>query len=94
MADSDKGYRLLDLFIRFVSGARLGVKQMTREYGINRRTVQRDLEILRDAGRLELEHEELPDGTRSWFLKESARKIDERRRKGEDLGALAGLFFG
>jgi len=76
MADLDKGYRLLDLYIRFKGGSRLSVKQMTSDYGIKRRTVQRDLEMLQYAGRLELEYEEQPDGTRKWFLKESDRKVD------------------
>jgi predicted DNA-binding transcriptional regulator YafY len=75
VAEMDKGKRLLDLSRRFSEGAFLTMQQIIDQYGIDRRTVQRDLETLRDAGRLELTFDENSDGTRLWYLKESVRKI-------------------
>jgi predicted DNA-binding transcriptional regulator YafY len=77
MADSDKGTRLLDLYIRFSNGAHLTMSQMMKDYQIDRRTVQRDLEMMRTAGGLDLEFE-VRRGVRVWALKEKARQIDVR----------------
>jgi predicted DNA-binding transcriptional regulator YafY len=77
MADSDKGTRLLDLYIRFSNGAHLTIGQMMKDYKIDRRTVQRDLEMMRTAGGLDLEYE-VARGIRVWALKDRARQIDLR----------------
>ena len=76
VAETEKGTRLLDLYRRFTTGAHLTGRQMMDDYGVDRRTVQRDLEMLRDAGRLALEFDEDLDGTRTWFVAESHRKIE------------------
>lgn len=75
MAESDKGYRLLNLYRRFVGGSHLTIKQIMNEFGVDRRTVQRDMDTLREVGGLTLEFEVQPDGTRTFCLKESLRKI-------------------
>lgn len=76
MAEAEKAYRLIDLYRRFMNGDRLTMRRIIDDYGVNRRTVQRDLEALRDIGALDLVHEDLTNGTRTWSLKERHRKID------------------
>ncbi len=89
MAESDKGTRLLDLYIRFSSGAHLTMNQMIKDYEIDRRTVQRDLEMMRTAGSLELVYE-IKRGVRVWSLKESSRRIDLKVSMRE----ISALFLG
>ena len=46
MADKTKFKRLFDLHRRFMSHAQLTVPQMMEDYGINRRTANRDINDL------------------------------------------------
>ena len=54
MAETEKTARVLELYRRFSDGVHLCMERMMGDYGVNRRTVQRDLEIMRDIGGLEL----------------------------------------
>ncbi len=75
MSETDKGTRLLELYMRFTSGAHLTIKQIIKEYGTNRRTVQRDLEMLREVGKLNLAFDTDENFVKTWYLEEKYRKI-------------------
>lgn len=89
MADSTKVRRLFALAARFNDHARLTVAQMMEDYGVNRRTVNRDLNDLAELG-LELEAEELPDGHKVWSLAGRSRRIQVPY----NLTDLTALFLG
>jgi predicted DNA-binding transcriptional regulator YafY len=74
MPDLTKAKRLDELKSRFQEGARFTVGKMVREFGITRRTANRDLLDLQDLG-LDLGHEDLPDGQRQWFAGAGSRNV-------------------
>jgi proteasome accessory factor B len=89
MADKTKVRRLFDLYRRFESHARLTVAQIMDDYGVNRRTVNRDLNDLQEIG-LDLDSEELPSGRKVWSLAGRSRRI----RVPYNLTDLTALFMG
>jgi proteasome accessory factor B len=89
MADRTKVRRLFDLYGRFQNHARLTVAQLMRDYGVNRRTVNRDLNDLAEVG-LDLTAEELPDGRKVWSLAGRSRRIQVPY----NLTDLTALFMG
>jgi hypothetical protein len=58
--DLTKTKRLEELKSRFNAGARFTVSKMMREFGITRRTANRDLQELQELG-VALEFEDLPE---------------------------------
>jgi len=89
MADRTKVRRLFALASRFNAHARLTVSQMMEDYGVDRRTVNRDLNELAELG-LDLVAEELPDGRKVWELAGRARRIQVPY----NLTDLTALFMG
>jgi proteasome accessory factor B len=89
MADRTKVRRLFALASRFNAHARLTVSQMMEDYGVDRRTVNRDLNELRELG-LDLVAEDLPDGRKVWALASRARRIQVPY----NLTDLTALFMG
>lgn len=89
MADRTKVRRLFALASRFNAHARLTVSQMMEDYGVDRRTVNRDLNELRELG-LDLLSEELPDGRKVWALASRAQRIQVPY----NLTDLTALFMG
>jgi len=87
--DSKRAERMCDLMRRFNEGAQLTVERMTREYGVNRRTVNRDLNALMDLG-LRLEGERRGDGIKLWRVPAARRKLSVPF----NLTDLAALFMG
>jgi predicted DNA-binding transcriptional regulator YafY len=74
MADEKRAERLCALQRRFADGAHLAISQMANDYGVERRTVNRDLNALRDMG-LDLVEERLPDGRKAWSIRVPKRKM-------------------
>ncbi|MFO8071917.1 MAG: WYL domain-containing transcriptional regulator [Polyangia bacterium] len=74
MADEKRAERLCALQRRFAEGAQLTISQMANDYGVERRTVNRDLTALRDMG-LDLVAERLPDGRKVWSIRVPKRKM-------------------
>ncbi|MBN2343501.1 MAG: WYL domain-containing transcriptional regulator [Deltaproteobacteria bacterium] len=74
MADKTKYRRLFDLHKRFMFHGRITIKTMMDDYGINRRTANRDINDLISLG-VQLENEVLENGLKVWFLPASQRKI-------------------
>jgi len=67
MAEQTKFLRLFDLQRRFLQGAHLTVQKMMDDYGVNRRTVNRDLIDMKSLG-LKIEEENGFDGRKIWSL--------------------------
>ena len=74
MPDLTKAKRLDELKSRFNSGARFTVTKMMQQFGITRRTANRDLLDLQDLG-VALVNEELPSGEKQWLADIQSRKI-------------------
>lgn len=74
MAEKTKYKRLFDLHKRFMFHGRLTIKTMMDDYGINRRTANRDINDLIAMGVL-LESETLESGLKVWYLPASQRQI-------------------
>ncbi|MBN2529003.1 MAG: WYL domain-containing protein [Deltaproteobacteria bacterium] len=74
MADRTKYIRLFDLHRRFMFHGRLTIRTMMDDYGINRRTANRDINDLISMG-VQLENETLETGMKVWFLPTSKRRI-------------------
>jgi predicted DNA-binding transcriptional regulator YafY len=74
MPDLTKSKRLDELKSRFLEGARFTVGKMEKEFGITRRTANRDLLDLKDMG-LDLQCEDLTDGRRQWYVGHESRKV-------------------
>lgn len=74
MPELTKTKRLDELKSRFNAGARFTVSKMMREFGITRRTANRDLQDFQELG-VALEFEDLPDGHRQWFADIKSRKV-------------------
>jgi predicted DNA-binding transcriptional regulator YafY len=74
MTEMTKTKRLDELKSRFNAGARFTVSKMMREFGITRRTANRDLQDLQELG-VALEFEDLPDGHRQWYADIKSRKV-------------------
>ncbi len=74
MADITKSRRLNELKSRFQDGARFTVGKMVEEFGITRRTANRDLLDVIDMG-LDIVYEELDNGQRQWFASYESRKF-------------------
>ncbi len=89
MADSTKFIRLFALYERFMNHGQLTISQMMSDYGINRRTANRDLNDLQDVG-LALENRDLPGGQKVWMLPARRRKINVEY----NLTDLTALFMG
>jgi proteasome accessory factor B len=89
MADRTRVKRLFALAGRFNAHARLTVSQMMDDYGVDRRTVNRDLNELRELG-LDLTAEELSDGRKVWSLAGRSRRIQVPY----NLTDLTALFMG
>ncbi len=89
MADKIKFRRLFDLHRRFMDYAQLTVSQMMSDYGVKRRTVNRDLNDLEELG-VALVSRELPDGHKVWSILNRDRKI----KVGYNLTDLTALFMG
>jgi predicted DNA-binding transcriptional regulator YafY len=75
MADSTKFIRLFKRYERFQNHGQLTISQMMSDYGVNRRTANRDLNDLQDVG-LKLENRELSSGQKVWMLPARRRKIN------------------
>jgi len=89
MPDATKAQRQLDLKARFEEGASFTVEGMMSEYGITRRTANRDLLDLGAAG-LELAFDEIDNGVRLWHAAMRAQKY----RVTYSLTELMALFLG
>ena len=74
MPDEKRAERMCALMRRFNEGAQLTVDRMMDDYGINRRTVNRDLIALKDLG-LHLKAEQGADGRKIWRVPRSKRKL-------------------
>jgi predicted DNA-binding transcriptional regulator YafY len=92
MAETEKAIRLLKLYLRFVDdGARLTIAKMQADYGVNRRTVTRDLEDLQNLLKLDLQYETLSDNTtRLYFIKPDQRRVHVRYKLKDLLALLLG----
>lgn len=88
MADSTKFKRLFDLYERFNNHGQLTVSQMMSDYGVERRTVNRDLLDLQEIG-LKLEAREA-GGQKVWMVPPRARKVTVDY----NLTDLTALFMG
>ena len=89
MADRTKYLRLFDLHRRFMTHARLTIPGMMADYGINRRTANRDINDLVSL-EVRLVHETMENGLKVWFLPTSDRKISIAF----NLTDLTALFMG
>jgi predicted DNA-binding transcriptional regulator YafY len=65
---------MCDLMRRFNEGAQLTIDRIMADYGVNRRTVNRDLVALKDLG-LSLKPEQGADGRKLWRIPRSKRKL-------------------
>jgi predicted DNA-binding transcriptional regulator YafY len=74
MTDKTKYERLFDLYRRFMTHGRLTIPRMMEDYGINRRTANRDINDLRRLG-VHLESTVTDNGLKTWFLPTSERQI-------------------
>ncbi|MCP4602391.1 MAG: WYL domain-containing protein [Proteobacteria bacterium] len=74
MPDMTKSRRLDELKSRFMVGARFTIGKMEREFGVTRRTANRDLLDLQEMG-LDLRYEELSEGQRQWYLGFASRNV-------------------
>ena len=74
---------------RFMNHAQLTVPKMMEDYGINRRTANRDLNDLQELG-VELEDRVRGDGLKTWSIPKKARRINV----GYNLTDLTALFMG
>jgi predicted DNA-binding transcriptional regulator YafY len=75
----DHGYaqRIDILKTRLLLGHRLRVSRIVEEFGVSKRTAQRDIKRIEDTG-LDLEFEDLDTGERVWRVPEKAREIKVR----------------
>lgn len=90
MADENKIARLVDLYRRFNSWGQLTVKQIMGDYGVDRRTVNRDLDELQHLFQVELENERSSSGEKIWRLQDRDKKIEVCYR----LWDLTALYLG
>lgn len=81
--------RLDRLKTRLLSGRRVTVAKIEEEFGVSIRTARRDLKKLELMG-VDLEHEDLDTGERSWLVPERARHIRVRY----SILDVMSLFFG
>jgi proteasome accessory factor B len=88
MADSTKFIRLFGLYERFMNHGQLTIGRMMSDYGVNRRTVNRDLLDLQEVG-LRLEAREA-GGHKVWMVAQRDRKISVEY----NLTDLTALFMG
>jgi proteasome accessory factor B len=89
MPDEKRAERMCDLMRRFNDGAQLTVERMMRDYGIDRRTVNRDLLALRDL-RVPVTSERGSDGRKIWRIPAARRKLSVPF----NLTDLTALFMG
>ncbi len=89
MADKTKYQRLFELHRRFMCHGRLTIRTMMEDYGVNRRTANRDINDLISLG-VPLQSETLDTGLKVWFLPASARHINIPF----NLTDVAALFLG
>lgn len=89
MKEANKAQRLMDLKGRFAEGACLTMDRIVEEYGVARRTVNRDLLELGDAG-LDLAPEIGADGRKLWRVSTRSRKFNVSY----SLTELMALFLG
>ena len=48
MAETDKNMRILEMYTRLIQGEMLNKKQLARNFGVTEKSIQRDIESLRD----------------------------------------------
>ncbi|MBN2717830.1 MAG: WYL domain-containing transcriptional regulator [Deltaproteobacteria bacterium] len=89
MAEKTKYQRLFDLHRRFMFHGRLTIRTMMDDYGINRRTANRDINDLISLG-VQLESDTLENGLKVWYLPASQRRITVPF----NLTDVAALFLG
>lgn len=89
MADKTKYKRLFDLHKRFLAHGRLTIQTMMEDYGINRRTANRDINDLIALG-VRLENNTLENGLKVWYAPGSQRQVTVPF----NLTDLAALFLG